>query len=332
MIKMFFLLFLVGNFCCKNFASASHSIPEQGMNGSRYHQTYFDDGYYSTTESSIDELVQTLAKRPILKKLIINFTLNPEDIIKLFSGIGKMPALEVLEIIRYRHFEASVTTQQVVDEMNHLLVSAAEEFLAEESSHKSYSSDSSESDNQSNQSYFDSLKSVVILDSDSNKHNCESNKNSSLSSSMHEESDFNYHDLIESLAKEEVKTLGEDFSKSFIELSSAETIEQFHNYIHYPAPSILKNPKNSKARKKLMQIFFGVKKQMEQKLHLHFHENGRGYIPSALAEAINCGLFKNLKQLILPHQNHLSGAPFDEAEAIVWMRKILPGVNAIFAA
>ena len=150
---------------------------------------------------------------------------------------------------------------------------------------------------------------------------CEENSDS-------ESEDYNYNSLIKYLAKEEVKMVGEDYAKSFIELLGMKTVEEFDEYIHRPAPDILRNAEKSQTRKKIMHIFFNLKKEMEQ----DFHENGRGYIPSKLAEAIDHGLFKNLKKLILPYPKHLLGALFDEKAAIGWMRKILPGINAIFAA
>lgn len=358
MLKVFLLLFLVSNFCCKNFASASQQKNEELVDHHYYSAIIGDNEYVSVKESTVDELLQTLSTRANIKKLIVNFTLTPDadGIIKLFSGIGKMPALEVLEITRYRHFEISVTTQQVVAKMDIFLVNAAERLLAKKSSHKSYSaynaddatdynpsnlhtSDCDTGSSSSSHSQKQLSAPFFELEPGNNAYpnydHCLRHTTDSLNSSTYEknsETDCHYHDLIESLAKEEVKTCGEDFSRSFLELSSAETIEGFDKYIDYPEPDILNDAARAKTRKKLMYIFFAVKKQMEEKTHMRFHENGRGYIPSALAEAIKYGLFKNLKQLILPYQKHLSGAPFDEAAAIGWMRKILPGVPAVFAA
>lgn len=354
MLNIFFMLFLVSNFCCKIFATSNEEKIDQERiykvvnclksNQNTHELNVLDNEYYCNEESSVAELLGELAKKPTIKHLTVNFTLNPDSIIELFVGIATLPALEVLEITNYWHFEISVTTEQVLQRMDDLLKDAAENFLAEESSSEShfsrsadgsakqvrknfnapsqncnsYSSSSSSSDyqQQSRVPFADSLKSST----------CEENSESES------DIDCNCYSLIEYFAKEQVKMFGEDYAKSFMELSKTQAVEEFDEYIHNVSTDILINDEDFKTRQQLMTIFFNLKEDMEQERHSDFHENGRGYIPSCLAELIQRGFFQNLKQLILPYPKNLSGAPFDEKEAIVWMKKILPpSVSAIFA-
>jgi hypothetical protein len=350
MLNMFFMLFLVSNFCCKSFATSNEETIDKVVNWLKSNQnshelTVLDNEYYSNEESSVAELFGKLAKKPTIKHLTVNLTLNPDSIIKLFVGIATLPALEGLEITNYRHFEISVTTEQVLQRMDDLLKEAAENFLAEESSCESHFSRSSDgSANQVRKNFnalsqncnsYSSSRSSSDYQQQSRVPFADSLKSSICEGNSESESDIdcNCYSLIKYLAKEEVKMVGEDYAKSFMELSKTQTVKEFDEYIHNFSTDILTNDEDFKTRQQLMTIFFNLKENMEKECHSYFHENGRGYIPSCLAELIQRGFFQNLKQLILPYPKNLSGAPFDEKEAIVWMKKILPpSVSAIFAA